>query len=83
MIRQRVAPSDARPGDVFVTMRTDIHGHVGLIVHVKDGRAFTIEGNSGNAVRGGCRRLDSFTAVVRPVGDETAPADRPKGVDTL
>ncbi len=57
-----------QPGDVFVIMRAQDHGHVGLICGVtSDGKALTIEGNAGNACRGLIRTRDSFAAVVRPV----------------
>lgn len=55
-------------GDVFVLLRGDLHGHVGLVVgNTPDGRMLTIEGNSGNAVRGLVRARSSVSLVVRPI----------------
>jgi hypothetical protein len=56
-----------RAGDIFVILRGDLHGHVGLIVNVADnGKLSTCEGNAGNAVRGLVRSRAQFTCVVRP-----------------
>ena len=59
----------AEPGDVFVILRGDYHGHVGLIVGVDDAgdTLLTIEGNCSNAVRGMKRARSAVTLVVRPV----------------
>jgi len=57
-----------QPGDVFIILRGDLHGHVGLIVgNTPDGRMLTIEGNAGNAVRGLIRARASVTAIARPI----------------
>jgi hypothetical protein len=57
-----------QPGDVFVILRTDFHGHTGLIVGPsQDNRLCTIEGNAGNAVRGLIRGRSSFTSLIRPI----------------
>jgi putative peptidoglycan binding protein len=57
---------DAQPGDVWLRMRTNTHGHVALIV---DGGEVlsTVEGNCGNAVRGRLRKREDATVIVRPV----------------
>lgn len=56
------------PGDLFVILRGDGHGHTGLICwRFADGRVCTIEGNSGNAVRGLIRDRSQFACIVRPV----------------
>jgi hypothetical protein len=58
-------------GDVFLILRGDLHGHVGLVAGLTpDGRMLTIEGNTGNAVRGLVRARTAVTAVLRPI-----PAD--------
>lgn len=55
-------------GDVFVVLRGDLHGHVGLVIGTAtEGRMLTIEGNAGNAVRGLIRARSSVTAIVRPI----------------
>lgn len=55
-------------GDVFVILRGNLHGHVGLVVGLTmDGRMLTVEGNAGNAVRGLIRARASVNAVVRPI----------------
>lgn len=67
-----LAPSDAAlPGDVAVILRGDPrqrpHGHTMLVAGVMDdGRIATVEGNSGNAVRGLVRARSALTAIVRP-----------------
>jgi hypothetical protein len=68
--RNRAVPATSRLriGDVFIIMRGNFRGHVGLIVAVlEDGRVCTIEFNAGNAVRGLIRNPHDFTLVVRPV----------------
>lgn len=67
-----LAPSDAvEPGDVLLVIRKDLHGHVGLAVHV-DGapgreQICSIEGNVQNAVRGLVRFRCDWTLAVRPI----------------
>jgi hypothetical protein len=57
-----------QPGDVFVILRGDRHGHTGLVVHVlDDGRLATCEGNASNAVRGCIRPRSGVSAILRPV----------------
>jgi len=57
-----------QPGDVWIILRGDLHGHVGLVGTVLDiSSVATIEGNSGNAVRGLVRMTNTFSCVVRPV----------------
>lgn len=57
------------PGDVWLRMRTEIAGHVSLIVH-RDGthRLSTVGGNEGGRVSGLIRSRFDATAIVRPVG---------------
>jgi hypothetical protein len=58
----------ASPGDVFLILRGDMHGHVGLVAGLTfDGRMCTVEGNAGNAVRGLVRARAAVTAVLRPI----------------
>ena len=60
-----VAP---QPGDCFIILRGDNHGHVGIIgARLDTSRLATIEGNCGNAVRGMVRDRSQFTAIVRPI----------------
>jgi len=62
-------------GDVAIILREDPRktqkeppGHTMLIAGIADdGRLITIEGNSGNAVRGLVRPLDAPTFIVRPI----------------
>ncbi len=66
----KLVSGEVRAGDVFVILRGDLHGHVGLVVGVlPDKRICTIEGNSKNAVRGLVRRREEFIDLVRPVGE--------------
>jgi hypothetical protein len=59
-----------QPGDVWTIFRDDVHGHAGLVVLVRpDGTMCTVEGNSGNAVRGLIRPLASIARFIRPLGD--------------
>ncbi len=60
--------TDPQPGDLFVILRGDLHGHVGLVAGAPVGGRFcTVEGNSGNAVRGLVRPVDSISLFVRPI----------------
>lgn len=60
-----VAP---QPGDCFIILRGDGHGHVGIIGARLDAtRVATIEGNCGNAVRGMVRDRAQFSCIVRPI----------------
>lgn len=55
-------------GDVFVIIRGNGHGHVGLVGDVlPDGRLVCIEGNAGNAVRGTLRKRPDVLCLVRPI----------------
>lgn len=66
----RVLGAGALPqaGDVFVILRGDLHGHVGIVAGLTpEARIYTIEGNSGNAVRGLIRDRLAVTCVVRPI----------------
>lgn len=65
-----------QPGDVAITGRLvtlpdgrqEWRGHVGLVVHVLDsGDVCTIEGNSGNAVRGVVRPRLAWPWYARPI----------------
>ncbi len=56
------------PGDVGVILRANFHGHVVLVGGVlDDGKIATVEGNSGNAVRGLVRAREAFACFVRPI----------------
>jgi len=58
----------AQPGDVGLILRGDRRGHALLIGEIlPDGRLCTIEGNSGNAVRGKVRARDTLTAIARVI----------------
>jgi hypothetical protein len=55
-------------GDIFVILRANFHGHVGLVAGLTDeAKVYTIEGNSSDAVRGLVRDPASFACVLRPV----------------
>jgi hypothetical protein len=65
--RGRVA-TDPEPGDLFIILRGDLHGHVGMVAGAPvAGRFCTVEGNAGNAVRGLVRACDAVTLFVRPI----------------
>lgn len=57
-----------QPGDVFVILRGDLHGHVGLVTSLTDDSSgvMTVEGNSANACRGLIRPRASINLFVRP-----------------
>lgn len=57
-----------QPGDVFVILRGDLHGHVGMVTGLTDDSqgVMTCEGNSANAVRGLIRARASINLFVRP-----------------
>ena len=63
------APQTIEPGDVGCILRSRFHGHGFLVCGVLGDIVCTIEGNSGQAVRGLVRPVASLTAVVRPAGD--------------
>lgn len=57
-----------QPGDVGIVLRQNLHGHVGLIVHVNDdGSLCSIEGNVGSAVRGVVRPMTAWHFFARPI----------------
>ncbi len=58
------------PGDVFLILRADYHGHTGLVVGVDGiaGRLWCVEGNCGNAVRGTIRERSQVSKIIRPIG---------------
>lgn len=58
-----------RPGDVFLILRNEVHGHCGLVCAVEEGACSTVEGNASNAVRGLVRPRSSLTHFLRPIGD--------------
>lgn len=63
-----LSPSAAAAGDVFVVLRGDNHGHVGIVcARLSDERVATLEGNASNSVKGLTRDLSQLTCVVRPV----------------
>jgi hypothetical protein len=66
-----------QPGDVGIVLRSNLRGHVGLVVHVlDDGRLCSIEGNVGHAVRGVVRPRSAWGFFARPI-----PITISKGVD--
>lgn len=58
-----------RPGDVFLILRAQGHGHCGLVVSVTDDglSICTCEGNASKAVRGMIRPIASIAAFARPL----------------
>lgn len=56
-------------GDVGCILRSRFHGHGFLVCGVAGDVVMSVEGNSGQAVRGLVRSVASITAVVRPSGD--------------
>lgn len=62
-------PADVpEPGDVFILLRANGHGHCGLVgAALPGGMVATIEGNASQAVRGLLRPTSSFTALLRPL----------------
>lgn len=76
---QKLVADGARllPGDVFVILRQDMHGHVGLVsapspavsgaLAAGADLVSTVEGNSRDAVRGLVRARGSLLAFVRPL----------------
>lgn len=65
LVEAAAAPA---PGDVFCILRTRYSGHAGLVVaDLGDGRVYTLEGNTANAVRGLVRERATFEGLVRPV----------------
>jgi hypothetical protein len=58
-----------QPGDLFIILRSDFHGHTGLIGGMADDgmSVLSIEGNCSNAVRGMVRPRTSFSSIVRPI----------------
>lgn len=64
----KIVSSILLPGDIFVILRGDLHGHVGIVGTVLDvSSVATIEANSSNGIRGLVRQVASFNCVVRPV----------------
>lgn len=60
------AGEEILPGDVGITFRTRFRSHVWPIVHVADETALsTVEGNSGNMVRGWVKSRADATVIVR------------------
>jgi hypothetical protein len=60
--------ADLLPGDVCMIVREDFHGHVGIVAHVPDpDHVCTVEGNSGNAVRGRVRLRSDWNCFARPI----------------
>lgn len=65
---KRIVTGEFERGDIFVILRANYHGHVGLLATPSEfGKWCTIEGNASDAVRGLIRDPSSFAAVVRPV----------------
>lgn len=62
--------ADAKPGDIGLIVRDVTHGHAVIITaDLGGGNLATVEGNSGNAVRGLIRERASFAYIVRPMHD--------------
>lgn len=65
--------TEPRPGDIWCIFRDAQHGHAGLVVLSMPGELArlgfisTVEGNSGNAVRGLIRPVASIARFVRPL----------------
>lgn len=69
-----------RPGDFFVILYRNKHGnltgtgHIGFVLSVApDGKSFnTVEGNTGNRVKVGLRKISESTLIgfINPYGDE-------------
>lgn len=57
-------PVSCSAGDIFVIARGEVHGHTGIVEAYHKGKIWTIEGNSGNAVRRLQRSLADCLAVV-------------------
>lgn len=55
-------------GDIFVILKGDGHGHVGLVACDLGDRVATIEGNAGNAVKQLIRKKADLAMFVRPLG---------------
>jgi peptidoglycan hydrolase-like protein with peptidoglycan-binding domain len=58
----------AQPGDIFVILRADGHGHVGLVTCDLGDSVATVEGNAGNAVKKLIRKKADLVCFVRPLG---------------
>jgi hypothetical protein len=58
----------AMAGDIFVILRAEGHGHVGVVVADLGDKVATIEGNSGNAVKRLIRKKADLYCYVRPLG---------------
>jgi hypothetical protein len=63
------APAVPQPGDVFVILRANQHGHCGIVGACPDTMTaiHTIEGNASNAVRGMIRQRNTISAFLRPI----------------
>jgi len=55
-------------GDIFVILRGDAHGHVGIVTADLGSSVATIEGNVGNSVKKLIRKKEDLTVFVRPLG---------------
>lgn len=55
-------------GDIFVILKGDGHGHVGLVACDLGDKVATIEGNAGNAVKQLIRKKADLAMFVRPLG---------------
>jgi len=55
-------------GDIFVILRGDGHGHVGLVACDLGDAVATVEGNAGNAIKKLVRKKSDLTVFVRPLG---------------
>jgi hypothetical protein len=62
------ATAVAQPGDLFIIMRGDGHGHTGIVTADMGELFCTIEGNAGNAVKKLIRAKKDIVGFVRPLG---------------
>jgi hypothetical protein len=60
--------AQAKPGDIFVIARDDVHGHCGIVQAALAQSIWTIEGNCGNRVDVRQRKLSTITKLVRLPG---------------
>lgn len=58
----------ALAGDIFVILRGDGHGHVGLVAGDLGDSIATVEGNAGNGVKKLMRNKRDLVCFVRPLG---------------
>lgn len=62
------AKSIVQPGDLFIIMRGDGHGHTGIVTADLGDLFCAVEGNAGNAVKKLIRAKKDMAGFVRPLG---------------